>query len=154
VIQKPSKPYFKKDKKDDFTKTTRSTGFYINKKSNIVHYVANDKKIRYAGNRVKQGLQAYTFPRLDDGWIHDPSQPHVNFMTSSLAFEQQAIMHLNNQNFDAAIQNLFAGVLHDIKNRRSSGTKTGLKAKTDLRLYDFLAGLSVRLSIRLKNFLD
>lgn len=115
------------------TPATWPSGFYLNPKSRIVHFLDKTRRFRYLTNRGKTHLVAYSFaPEATPERL-----PRVNFSTFSYAYEAAALRELQANNWNGAIELLFRAVTQDVAANQ-------LGRKRSLRLYDLLAGLIVR----------
>jgi hypothetical protein len=127
----PRQPRFRKLKR--WTRATWPSGFYLNPKSRILHYLDTRHRIRGLTNRSKGHLVPYSF----ESEVTMERTPRVNVATFSYAYEAEALRELAAQNLQNAIELLFRAVTQDVAVGRRGH-------KRSLRLYDLLAGLIVR----------
>ena len=116
-------------------------GFYINPKSEIIHYVEKSRRIRCVSWVDEARLRQWDSTAASI----DKSKPRVNKSCASYSFEQAAVSYLRLNNLDKGFQLLFLAITQEIllMKARKKEPKT-----PSFRLYDLVAGLSVRFDRR------
>lgn len=105
-------------------------GFYVNTKSQIIHYVEEDNRIRCVSNISESRLK-----RVDPTTIRiNTSRPLANQACASYSFERAAISYLQQKNPEKACQLLLFAISQDLRPGK----------RPSFRLYDLLAGIAVR----------
>lgn len=111
-----------------------SRGLHLNQRSKIAHYVTDYGQILGVSNiNVKNFVPV----KLADIKL-PPSTPRANITRASATFELTALEYVKSKDYHAACQALMIGIRYD----RIILTK--VNKGPDIRLYDLLAGLSVR----------
>ena len=108
------------------------SGWYRNIKSNVVHWVNSQGKIRVSspinpGNLEKLSIDAILNSESD-------SKLKINPKRATVSFEEACIEEFKKDNIDLACQYLMRGI--DYSENHNS--------QSSIRLYDLLAGISVR----------
>jgi hypothetical protein len=112
--------------------------FYNNPKSQIIHYVSYDKRILDIKNINKERLAQHMVkePLLELNFKNKNQRVHLS--TSSHSFEQAAMLSMRQKEYKKACQLLLYGIKHDLL------FKIGIGRPPSFRLYDLLAGITVR----------
>lgn len=117
--------------------TSLSSGFYLNPKSDIAHYIFPNGMIRnvyYINEMRLKSIPIEDFKSL----YFNQGLPHLNLSSSSSSFEDAVGRLIREDRIEQALELLRAALIHDVELQRRSGKKPSL------RLYDLFAGLSVR----------
>jgi len=156
-------PHYRKKKPRKYYLSNLAPGFYLNKrKESIIHLVNGNKRIRGV-----QKINETKLVRIDPLRNRLVPAPHVNRSTASYSLETAALAELtsNPPRPEIACQLLLLGIMDhlmarnkfrrglaeplelrfDVRNQliRQKGRVLGLE-RVPARLYDLLAGLSVR----------
>lgn len=114
--------------------------FYFNPNKKIIHYVLDDKTILgISQTKFLPNENAWKKASLQDLSLKKSTTPHLHLASASFSFEQAAIESLKNKNDKQACQLLLDGIKHDILFQIVNPG-----GKPSFRLYDLLAGLTVR----------
>src|SRR5712692_5218687 len=114
-----------------------SPGFYLNPRSQVIHYVSSNQKIARVNKineRRLQPLKPFELTRL----MGNGSKPRINLSTASHSLEIAALSSLRSKDYGNACQLLVSAIRHD------QFFKQATLQPPSLRLYDLLAGGSVR----------
>jgi|SRR6185369_5349321 len=149
------KPRFRKRRKLELANLDLSPGFYLNPARSVVHYLTGRPTFQFRKQvkekkeeNEKRSLKPFE-PLNAKLALANPvsSTTHVNLSRSSYFFEQAAAAEIKNQQIDRACNLLF----HAIQLELQSAYRVvhvqrfpPYKKSESLRLYDLLAGLSVR----------
>jgi hypothetical protein len=141
-------PRFRRNKVTYFL-SKLDPGFYLNPKSQVIHYVGADKKV----SAVKSVNESRLTPvKLDT----TKQEPHVNRACASYVFELEALSLLHQNEVDKACELLSYAVGQDLSRLVIRDPIIGGERLNDrhrsLRLFDLLAGVSLRTSR--KKYLD
>jgi len=120
------KPRFKKRKPDNQLKLAR--GFYLNPRSQIIHYIPEGERLRFTGCTNTRHLQPTT--AADVLKYATGTKPRVNVSRLSNSLEQAAAEQILQNNIELSCELLFYAIQRE--------------RPISYRLYDLLAGLSVR----------
>jgi len=170
-------PRFRKSGKNLGTAPTLTEGFYLNPKSQVIHYLPEGKKPRFTGKLNANRLQpkdptevaieslntgASTFeiaqPAVSispveknaisktaisrSGTAAPAGPPRVNVARASYSFEQAAVSQIKQNNVERGCDLLLYAIQYELRYRAA---KPFLRSHApSLRLYDLLAGISVR----------
>lgn len=126
------RPRYRK-RKPKYVNIEQETGFYLNKKSNVVHYVSGDGHLR------GYGLKKENLIKIENEYFINNVKPmhKPKLSTVSFAFENTALTFLPDDPISAC-RCLFKACQYDLKYKIWS---TG---EPSIRLYDLLAGISIR----------
>ena len=131
-------PRFRRRKnKGNAYHTNLAPGFYLNPKSQVIHYVAADRRIvgvYRINERNLRALNPADLPNL----LLGKNKPRVSLATASFAFEHAALASISVKNYALACRLLLAGIRHD------QYFKQATLEEPSFRLYDMLAGVSLR----------
>jgi hypothetical protein len=136
-------PHFRKRRKDTGTPPKLEPGFYINSKSQIIHYLPEGKRFHYTGHLKETNLNPYE----PSGMPVNEAKPRINLSRFSYSVEQAAVSRLKGKNIDGGCDLLLSAITYELlaqyPNDRRLRSRP-FKQKPSLRLYDLLAGASVR----------
>lgn len=112
---------------------TKSRGLHINQKTKIAHYILDSGQLLGVSMINEKNLVPVKFKDL----MPPPYYPRAHITRASATFELTALKYIKNQDHKSACDALMAGIQYNkIKNK-----------EPDFRLYDLLAGLSVRYNL-------
>lgn len=136
-------PRFRKAARRHFGPVNLPTGFHVNKRSKVAHYIDTLNNYRCTGEIVTKNLINYNDIILDI--IKNPNKSfedaHPNYSFISYSFEEFALQHIRERQYETACGILLLGILYDLKRIGRA------KASPSFRLYDLLAGLSARFEL-------
>jgi hypothetical protein len=115
-----------------------SPGFYTNRRTSIIHRVLVARKIGHLSFISEANLRPLPPDAFENFRPGPKGLPHVHLTASSQAFEDAALDLVRRKDPGAAIDLLRAAITHDQEIQRRSA------CKPSFRLYDLLAGLSIR----------
>ena len=131
-------PRYRRKKSQGYA-TKLSPGFYRNTRSQVIHYVGNDGRIARVNHINESRLRPVAVNELVQlGAINSSAGPHVNFSVASHALEKAALARIQAGDKESASRLLLQAIRHD------QFFKLGTREDASLRLYDLLAGLSLR----------
>jgi hypothetical protein len=138
------RPRFRKNKDaKTFVGTNLKSGFYINPRSKVVHYVNKDGRIRDVQrihvDRLKP-MSVADVTRL----LVEKSGPRVHLTTASRALEEAALDHFHSNENNVAFQLLATAIRHDQVLKQKS------HEMPSVRLYDLFAAMSVQVGDKAK----
>jgi hypothetical protein len=129
------KAYKTKRKKN--YKSRLAEGFYQNPNTKVIHYVDAKRMIRGVDTINERRLRKLSLNELVR-IVRGAGRNHVHFSVASSVFESAALNSLNRGNIKLACDLLVLGIEHDQRFKRNR------YESPSTRLYDLLAGLSVR----------
>lgn len=113
-------------------------GFYLYPKSQVIHYVSEDRRLRGATSIDEAGLTRQDPDPAQRNAGPSEQRPHVNRGCASYAFELESLALLKQNQADKACELLAYAVEEDLRRVSLSG------GPPSIRLYDLLAGVSLR----------
>lgn len=134
-LRKPRHRHTKK--KTPALVTMLAPGFYLNPKSQVVHYVTPDRKIARVhkiSEKLLQPLKPTDLVKLPA----NTTRPRVHLAVASYSLEQAALASVQAKDYSTACQLLAAAIRHDqlLKKKRAESHS--------LRLYDLLGAVALR----------
>ena len=109
-------------------------GLQVNKRSKVAHYILDSGQLLGVSKINVENLVPIKFDILKV----PPNNPHAHIARASATFELTALEYVKNQDYKSACEALMVGIRYD-RMARTKANKT-----PDFRLYDLLAGLSIR----------
>jgi hypothetical protein len=139
------KPRFVKPHKIVLHKVDLKTGFYLNNESKIIHYLADGKSPQFM-KKIGPTPVDPTKARVNSS---NPraSKPRVSISRASYSFEHAAAAEIKQKNIDRACDLLIYAVEYELQSAYRAARVDRFrpsKQSPSFRLYDLLAGLSVR----------
>ncbi len=117
---------------------TYYVGFYMNPKSNILHYVNDQRRTRSTNLDFNSQL---LFVEI---LLKAESEARLNLKDLSLASEKEALKAISDNNYQDAISYIYHSVFQDRKYLASIDTRLDLNKKPNYRHLYLLAGLTLR----------
>ena len=117
--------------------TKLAPGFYLNPKSQVVHYVTADRKVARVSKINEKLLQPLKPADLVKLPVNN-AKPRVHLAVASYSLEQAALASVQAKDYSTSCQLLAAAIRHDqlLKKKRAESHS--------LRLYDLLGAVSLR----------
>lgn len=113
-------------------------GFYLYPKTQVIHYVSEDKKLRGVSSIKESLLTRQELNPAQMNAAQSPQKPHINRGCAAYALELESLTLLKQNQTDKACELLAYAVAEDL--RRISFNS----GPPSIRLYDLLAGVSLR----------
>lgn len=136
-------PRYLKDAATSFVATKLKPGFYVNPRSKVVHYVAQDGRIRQVQRINVSRLRPLAIADVSRLLLADTAA-RVHLTTASRALEEAALDHFKRSQPDVAFQLLATAIRHDQRLKQQSNEMPSL------RLYDLYAAKAVQLGDKAK----
>jgi hypothetical protein len=134
------KPRYRKHTNIPVGRFQLERGFHINTKSQVIHYLPDGKETRFTRDIAASRLKPYDPTTVPI----NQQNPRVNVSRASYAFEQAAVTQFMQNNLDKGCQLLFYAINYELSSADKNGRSLAAKSGPSFRLYDLLAGMSVR----------